>query len=115
CLVTTRRSARNAATASRMTVRLTPVAAIISCSVGKRAPGESFPLVMSAVSLATNSAVSRRGASTGCIRLRFFGLRLAHGFTSRLHLRASYDLINNIHGRLDQMRRYNNHNKTHEP
>ena len=36
-------------TASRTTVRLTPVAAIISCSVGSRAPGASLPLVISAV------------------------------------------------------------------
>src|SRR6185369_13584802 len=106
------RSARNAATASRMTVRLTPVAAIISCSVGKRAPGESFPLVMSAVSLATSSAVSRRGASSGCNRLRFFGLRLGNGLTSRLDVRSSYDLMNNMHGRLDQMSRANNIRET---
>src|SRR6185369_16668688 len=112
CRVTTNRSARNAATASRMTVRLTPVAAIISCSVGKRAPGESFPLVMSAVSLATSSAVSRRGASSGCNRLRFFGLRLGNGLTSRLDVRSSYDLMNNMHGRLDQMSRANNIRET---
>jgi hypothetical protein len=36
------RQARNAATASRITVRLTPVAAIISCSVGKRDARRQF-------------------------------------------------------------------------
>ncbi len=55
-----------------MTVRLTPVAAIISCSVGSREPGGSLPLVMSAVSRATSSAVSPRGASIGFNKERFF-------------------------------------------
>ena len=49
CRVTTSPSARKAATASRTTVRLTPVAAISSCSVGRREPGGILPPVMSAV------------------------------------------------------------------
>ena len=49
CRVITSPSARSAATASRITVRLTPVAAIIACSVGSRDPGGNLPLVMSAV------------------------------------------------------------------
>ena len=42
--VVTRPSARSAATASRTTVRLTPMAIISSCSVGSRAPGANRPL-----------------------------------------------------------------------
>ena len=45
--VVTRPSARSAATASRTTVRLTPMASISSCSVGRRAPGASRPLRIS--------------------------------------------------------------------
>jgi hypothetical protein len=56
----TKPSARSAATASRTTVRLTPVAAIISCSVGSRAPGASLPLIMSADRRDANSWVSPR-------------------------------------------------------
>jgi hypothetical protein len=63
--VTTRPSDRNAATASRTTVRLTPVAAIISCSVGSLVPGASRPCVMSAVTRSINSCASRRGAVSG--------------------------------------------------
>src|SRR5690348_767848 len=91
--VTTSRSARKAATASRMTVRETPVAAIISCSVGRRAPGASLPLVMSAVSRATSCALSRPGASSGCNSARFFGVGLCNGLTSGWAVRSSYDLI----------------------
>ena len=58
--VVTSPSARNAATASRTTVRLTPMAAIISCSVGRRVPGMSLP---SAISAAIRRLVS-------CTRLR---------------------------------------------
>ena len=39
CRVVTRPSARRAATASRTTVRLTPMACMSFCSVGSRAPG----------------------------------------------------------------------------
>src|SRR5947209_15533191 len=63
--VTTRPSARNAATASRTTVRLTPIAATISCSVGNFAPGSSLALT---IWLAIRSAISRvrlRGGATG--------------------------------------------------
>lgn len=45
--VATSPSARKAATASRITVRLTPVASIISCSVGSRVPGSNRPAAMS--------------------------------------------------------------------
>ena len=74
--MTTRPSARNAATASRTTVRLTPVAAIISCSVGSREPGGSLPLVMSAVSRATSSWVSERGADSGAMTDKLLRRRL---------------------------------------
>jgi hypothetical protein len=63
--VTTSPSARSAATASRTTVRLTPVAAISSCSVGNREPGAILPLVMSSASRATSSPVKERGAGSG--------------------------------------------------
>src|SRR4029450_6757825 len=65
CRVTTSPSARSAATASRTTVRLTPVAAINSCSVGNRDPGGILPLVMSSVRRATSSLVRERGAGSG--------------------------------------------------
>src|SRR6185312_9690045 len=94
----------NAATASRTTVRLTPVAAIISCSVGSCEPGASLPLVMSAVSRATSSAVSRRGALSGCSSARFFGARLGKGLTPGEVVRSSYDLMNNKAARNDQPR-----------
>jgi len=51
--------------ASRTTVRLTPVAAISSCSVGRRAPGGMFPLVISAVSRVISSCASDRGGGSG--------------------------------------------------
>ena len=63
-------SARKAATASRTTVRLTPVAAINSCSVGNRDPGGILPLVMSSVRRATSSPVNERGAGSGCVTER---------------------------------------------
>ncbi len=100
--VTTSLSARSAATASRITVRLTPVAAIISCSVGRREPGGNLPLVMSAVSRATISAVSPRGALSGRSKERFFGERLVNGLTPRLEVRSSYDLMSNTPSRADQ-------------
>ena len=76
CRVTTRPSARKAATASRTTVRLTPVAAIISCSVGRREPGGILPLVMSSVSRATSSPLKERGAVSGCFAERLVVGRL---------------------------------------
>jgi hypothetical protein len=97
-----RRSARSAATASRITVRLTPVAAIISCSVGNREPGGSLPLVISAVRRATNSAVRRRGASSGCSSASLFGNGLVKGLTSSRNVKSSYDLMNNTHGVFNQ-------------
>jgi hypothetical protein len=65
CRVITRPSARRCATASRTTVRLTPVAAIISCSVGSRDPGASLPLVMSEASRVKSCCVKLRGADSG--------------------------------------------------
>src|SRR5919204_3160082 len=65
--VITRPSARSAATASRTTVRLTPVAAINSCSVGNRDPGGILPLVISSVRRATISLAKERGADSGWI------------------------------------------------
>src|SRR6202035_28541 len=65
CRTTTRPSARRHATASRTTVRLTPVAAIISFSVGSFEPGGRRPPVMSAPMRATNCSVSPRGATSG--------------------------------------------------
>ncbi len=76
--VTTSPSARSAATASRTTVRLTPVAAIISCSVGRREPGGSFPLVMSAMSRVISSPVSERGAASGSFTESLRAATLAH-------------------------------------
>jgi hypothetical protein len=102
CRITTRRSARSAATASRITVRLTPVAAIISCSVGNREPGGSLPLMISAVRRATNSAVRRRGASSGCSSASLFGNGLVKGLTSSRNVKSSYDLMNNTHGVFNQ-------------
>src|SRR6185312_1175529 len=78
-----------------MTVRLTPVAAIISCSVGSREPGGSLPLVMSAVSRATSSAVRPRGALSGRNNWRFFEDRLGKGLTPAWVVRSSYDLTIN--------------------
>src|SRR5262249_28607442 len=59
-----------AATASRTTVRLTPVAAINSCSVGRRDPGGILPLVMSSVRRATSSLAKERGADSGWVTER---------------------------------------------
>jgi hypothetical protein len=67
CRVTTSPSARSAATASRTTVRLTPVAAINACSVGNWEPAAILPLVISSVSRATSSPVKDRGAGSGRI------------------------------------------------
>src|SRR5499427_9265792 len=100
--VMTSPSARSAATASRITVRLTPVAAIISCSVGNREPGGSLPLVISAVRRATSSAVRRRGASSGCSSASFFGNGLVKGLTASLKVRSSYDLMNIMRGGINQ-------------
>ena len=69
--MTTSPSARNAATASRTTVRLTPVAAISSCSVGRREPGGILPPVMSAVSRATSSWASDRDGDSGAMTDNF--------------------------------------------
>ena len=63
--VMTSPSARRCATASRTTVRLTPVAAIISCSVGSRDPGASLPPVISAASRVNSCCVKLRGADSG--------------------------------------------------
>src|SRR5262245_4718112 len=68
--VITSPSARKAATASRTTVRLTPVAAINSCSVGRRDPGGILPLVMSSVRRATSSLAKERGADSGWVTER---------------------------------------------
>src|SRR5262245_45084904 len=89
CRVTTSPSARKAATASRTTVRLTPVAAINSCSVGNRDPGGILPLVMSSVRRATSSPVNDRGAASGCVTERLallMPLTLCTG-------RSSYDMM----------------------
>src|SRR5262249_27123384 len=88
CRVTTRPSARKAATASRTTVRLTPVAAINSCSVGNRDPGGILPLVMSSVRRATSSPVNDRGAGSGCVTERF-GLLMPLTLCAR---QSSYDM-----------------------
>ena len=63
--VVTRPSARKAATASRTTVRLTPMAFINSCSVGRRAPGSSRPLRISSAMRATTSSVRLRAGRSG--------------------------------------------------
>ena len=76
CLVTTSPSARSAATASRTTVRLTPVAAMSSCSVGSCEPGGIFPLVMSAVSRAMSSCASERGGDNGAITESIMGFAI---------------------------------------
>ena len=76
--VTTRPSARNAATASRTTVRLTPVAAINSCSVGKREPGAILPLVMFSASRVTSSPVNERGTQSARAVAQA-GVRSPHG------------------------------------
>ena len=89
--VTTSPSARSAATASRTTVRLTPVAAIISCSVGRREPGGNLPLVMSAVRRATSSPVSERGAASGLTHRKLARRRLAHLDTPQTSVIISYD------------------------
>ena len=65
-----------AATASRTTVRLTPIAATISCSVGSCAPGGSLPLMISAVSRSTDSPGRPRCGSSGRNSARFFCERL---------------------------------------
>ena len=88
--VMTRPSARKAATASRTTVRLTPVAAISSCSVGRRDPGGILPLVMSSLSRATSSPVRERGADNGRVTER-----LVRGLLIVLTLpggQSSYDM-----------------------
>ena len=102
CRVSTSRSAFRAATASRTTVRLTPVAAIISCSVGSCEPGGSLPLTISAVRRATSSPVSPRGGSSGRNNARFLAERLFKSLTPRYPAKSSYDMMNNTHGRVDQ-------------
>ena len=54
--VITRPSARSAATASRTTVRLTRAARVSACSVGRRAPGASRPLLISSASCSNRRA-----------------------------------------------------------
>ncbi len=70
--VSTSPSERSAATASRTTVRLTPKPAIISCSVGRRAPGAIRRLMISPASRSTRPlarlcARGRRPSSVGCL------------------------------------------------
>src|ERR1700716_2470916 len=95
-------SARNAATASRTTVRLTPVAAIISCSVGKRDPGGILPLVMSSVSRTTNSPVKDRGADSGRVTERFV-VHLLITLTPSGG-QSSYDMTSAYHAPTDRSR-----------
>src|SRR4029077_12330953 len=63
----------------------------------------SLPLVMSAVSRATSSAVRPRGASSGCNRTRFCGDGFVKGLTASRNVRSSYDLMNNTHMGIDQL------------
>src|SRR6476660_2439606 len=86
--VNTKPSARSAATASRTTVRLTPVAAINSCSVGNRDPGGIFPLVMSSVRRAPSSLAKARGADSRWITDK---LALLMPLTPRAQ-QSSYDM-----------------------
>ena len=72
CRVVTSPSARNAATASRTTVRLTPVSADNSCSVGSREPGGSRPLRISAASRWASSCVRLSPGPSASERLRIF-------------------------------------------
>jgi hypothetical protein len=63
CRVVTSPSARSAATASRTTVRLTPMAVISACSVGRRAPGANLPLRICPARRSTTSSVRLRARS----------------------------------------------------
>src|SRR6185312_17289663 len=80
----------------------TPVAAIISCSVGRREPGKSLPLTMSAVRRATSSPGSPREASSGLSSARFFCGRLFNVLTPGPCLKSSYDRTSTTRGQWDQ-------------
>jgi hypothetical protein len=65
--VITNPSARSAATASRTTVRLTRAARVSSCSVGRRVPGASRPLLICSASCSNRPRESLRAAASGLI------------------------------------------------
>src|SRR3984957_8466002 len=61
--------ARSAATASRTTVRLTPMPLIISCSEGSFAPAGNFPETICSAKRSTTSALRLLGVVSGRSRL----------------------------------------------
>ena len=72
------------------------------CSVGSREPGSSLPLMMSAVSRATISPVSPRGAWIGLSSERFFVKSPFLDLDRVEPVWSSYDLITNMRRSADQ-------------
>src|SRR5437016_12573884 len=65
----TRPRARSAATASRTTVRLTPMPVIISCSEGSLAPAASSPEMICSASRSVTSSLRLRDGPSGASSL----------------------------------------------